>query len=330
MPASIAHMLICDAARTQLAGGPEIPETDFKRFVAALEAHKAFMQLGSLGPDLPYYASMVKGLADLVFDRSDKPMGVDQWSYQLHSKDPNIFPLKMLEVIWRDSPDSTDDWDEEDKQRLAFACGFLTHVAADQIIHPLVNIFAGPYYKTGSDRVIHRKVEVMQDLCLYQELKGGSLLSAKPPPNEWCDPNPAWGCNTQPAFRYMLQKAFIEAHAVCPDEGEIEHWVDGILLVLRGLNNFGLYKSMSKSCDPGSPDRQRWYDSMNYRTQWFQQAVDLSTVYLTAALRFYSLGDTWDDNFRESFCRVVQNADLGAPMEQGILKRAQDGLAAWK
>ena len=65
-------------------------------------------------------------------------------------------------------------------------------------------------------------------------------------------------------------------------------------------------------------------------TEYFSQAVELSRVYLTAAFKLYSLGNTWDDKFRGSFLRVVQNADLSAPMEEDILRRATDGLNDWK
>jgi hypothetical protein len=69
MPASIAHMLISRKSREEIAG-MEI----FKDFGAILEQHKEYMELGSLGPDLPYYESRVKGIINLLRDRSDKPI----------------------------------------------------------------------------------------------------------------------------------------------------------------------------------------------------------------------------------------------------------------
>jgi hypothetical protein len=167
MPASIAHMLIAKKARENLGafqGGPAA----LGHFAKLLERHQNYMALGSLGPDLPYYENVTMDALHTLFDRSDKPMGVDQWSYQLHSKDPNIFPLKMLEGIWRDR--AGDAWDAEDERKFAFACGFLSHVAADQTIHPLVNLISGPYYGRGSNRKAHREAEIYQDLMLYRTL----------------------------------------------------------------------------------------------------------------------------------------------------------------
>lgn len=145
MPAAIVHTLISRAVREAL----EKDEAVDRRFIAGLKTNATSMELGSIGPDLPYYESMAKGAMDILLSRSDKPMGVDQWSYQLHSKDPNVFPLKMIEIIWKKTAIEVKDWDETDRTKFAFVCGYLTHTAADQVVHPLVNRIAGPYYKRG-------------------------------------------------------------------------------------------------------------------------------------------------------------------------------------
>ena len=103
-------------------------------------------------------------------------------------KNTQHLPLKLIEIAWREANPELDDWEEDDQQKFAFICGFLTHMAADQIIHPLVNKVAGPYYKSGDHRKVHRECEVYQDVVLYQELHPGqSLLDEKP--NLWCDLN---------------------------------------------------------------------------------------------------------------------------------------------
>ena len=124
MPASLVHMLIARKVRQTLLENQETRQfaTD------VLQRYRTYMELGSIGPDLPYYESMAKGALDLLLKRSDKPMGVDQWSYQLHSKDPNLFPLKMLEVSWKETNMEKEDWEEDDCMKLAFVGGFLTHM----------------------------------------------------------------------------------------------------------------------------------------------------------------------------------------------------------
>jgi len=58
MPASIAHMLISRTARKNLH---EHADPALQEFLAqVLDKYPAFMELGSLGPDLPYYGSLLK------------------------------------------------------------------------------------------------------------------------------------------------------------------------------------------------------------------------------------------------------------------------------
>jgi hypothetical protein len=320
MPASIAHILLSRKVRESLQ-----PVENFKDLNDCLEAHKNYMDLGSLGPDLPYYESMVRQGFNLLMDRSDKPMGVDQWSYQLHSKDPNVFPLKLIEIAWRESnPEIVEYWEEDDQQKFAFACGFLTHIAADQIIHPLVNKIAGPYYKAGDHREVHRECEVYQDVVIYRKLNDNrSLMDEKP--NAWCDLNPGWGENTPVWFRYFLQKAFVEAHAIMPGEDNIEDWVDGLLFTLRGLNNFGPYVKADRdyaSYGEGSANFKKFYGDPGYEMV-FQKAVDLALIYVKTVFALYDIYNLSDDE-RTFFLEVVQNADLSAPLQKDIFDKAKE------
>jgi len=318
MPASIAHMLVSRKVRENLQ-----TMESFKDLSDFLKTHKNYMDLGSLGPDLPYYESMVRSGFNLLMDRSDIPMGVDQWSYQLHSKDPNIFPLKLIEIAWRESNPEIYKWEKDDQQKFAFTCGFLTHIAADQIIHPLVNKVAGPYYKAGDHREVHRECEVYQDVVIYRKLNNdNSLMDEKP--NLWCDLNPGWGENTPVWFRYFLQKAFVEAHAIMPPEESIEDWVDGILFTLRGLNNFGPYVKADRDYannGEGSDSFKKFYGDPGYGNI-FQKAIDLALIYVKTVFALYDI-DRVTDKERTFFLEVIQNADLSAPLQKDIYERAK-------
>jgi hypothetical protein len=321
MPASIAHMLISRISRKEL-----LQIEGYKKFSKILEEHKTYMELGSLGPDLPYYESMVKAGLNLLLDRSDKPMGVDQWSYQLHSKNPNIFPLKMIEIAWREANPEFNEWERDDQQKFAFICGFLSHIAADQIIHPLVNKIAGPYYKSGDHREVHRECEVYQDVVIYKWCEGNDIMDERI--DIWCDLAPGFGSNTPIWFRYFLQKAFIEAHSVSPSENNIEDWVDGILFTLRGLNNFGPYVKAARDYSTlgvESAKYKKFYGDPNYQS-YFNDAVKLSIAYVKTAFSLYDI-DHLEDDERKFFLRVVQDADLSAPLQKDIL---QDALKAFE
>jgi hypothetical protein len=318
MPASIAHMLISRKVREELAAIPSYAE-----FSKDLQENQLYMNLGALGPDLPYYESILKAGLKMLADGSDKPMGVDQWSYQLHSKTPNIFPLKLIEIAWREANPDFTYWEEDDKQKFAFTCGFLTHMAADQIIHPLVNKVAGPYYKRGDHRKVHRQCEVYQDVVIYQQLNPGNPFLEEPF-YVWCDPSRDSGDHTEVLFRYFLQKAFVEAHSIMPEEENIENWVSGIIFTLKELNEFGFYVDAAKDFSENgeaSPDYKRFFGETNYE-DFFKQAIELAMIYVKAAFVLYDIDHLSEDE-RDFFREVVQDADLSAPLEKDILNRAR-------
>jgi hypothetical protein len=334
-------MLVSRLARNRLS---QVSQT--REFAAeVLDKNHQYMELGSLGPDLPYYESMVKGAMDLLLKRSDKPMGVDQWSYQMHSKDPNVFPLKMLEITWKETAIDVQAWDDEDRRKFAFACGYLTHMAADQIIHPLVNLIAGPYYKRGDAREKHRECEIWQDVFMFKSLRATLGVSSFEDEKfaSWCDLNTGFGANAPIPLRYLIQKAFVETHAVMPAEESIEDWVDGMLTVLRAISSIGPYQNAIKGMTSGSSLYKEYIEfalpakaSDDTRTAYkrlaghdytylFERAVELATIYVRAAHFLYE-SDEIDDDLRRDLLSVVRNADLSAPLEKGILDSAKGAL----
>lgn len=341
MPASIVHILVAREVRRRIRFEPSL---GCRSFLANLPEYETCMNLGALGPDLPYFASRLRGLFNLFFERSDKPMGVDQWSYQMHSKEPNVFPLKMIEIIWKESSIEKEEWDEEDHRKFAFVCGYLTHMAADQVIHPVVNLIAGPYYKRGDARRKHRECEVYQDVFAFGEIvKDRDFLSGGF--NSWCDIAPESSHNAPVWLRYLLQKAFVEAHAVMPAGKSIENWIDGTLMVLRLIARFGPYVTAYHALkDPDSEKRKEYIDLVppgdspedllsmcrevigrKRYMDFFREAVDLACVYVKAALRIYDLDELGDED-RAKFKAVVRNADLTAPLEGNLLSSALAAL----
>jgi hypothetical protein len=383
MPAFIAHMLIADAVRERLRATSSANEAEnqLTTFCNILDKYSAYMRLGAIGPDLPYYGS-IKSVVDALLHRHNKPTGVDQWSYQLHSKDPNLFPLKMAEIIWKESNPTTgpdDPWEEEDEQKFAFLCGFLTHMAADQVIHPLVNSIAGPYTKTGDARKLHAECEVHQDLYLLcnhfgnkltlQQLKDVQLQT-------WSDLNPSavwhkwfpWGLllsflilapfeavlETLTSsfdwhfdfmgyaiplpFRYLIQKSFVEAHAVTPRHRKIQSWAKGLWFIQRMCPNLAPYKAAHK--DLFTQDGQLKNDSKAYQSyinhtfkgkvydDYVTEAENLSSIYIQALLRLHE--NEINAPARENFLKVIQNADLASPLQEVTAANAQTILENWK
>ncbi len=69
---------------------------------------------------------------------------------------------------------------EQDKQQdfeicLSWLCGYITHLLADSIIHPVVNAIVGPYLFNSGE---HRHCEMIQDTFIFHEIKKVELRYA--------------------------------------------------------------------------------------------------------------------------------------------------------
>ena len=143
MPANIAHMLICHKAIERVNNLLKETEQGFFKIIDQTEPvdYRAYLNLGSMGPDLFYYSEPLKTVHDLIFDKRAQASGVELWSYNLHSINPREFAVKLLSLVFRDAIKEGNKYkiEEIDLKKVAFIAGYLTHVAADQIIHPLIN-----------------------------------------------------------------------------------------------------------------------------------------------------------------------------------------------
>jgi hypothetical protein len=343
MPANITHMLIAHKALQKLkTKGID----EFTEFAAELdkdsrkENYKSYVNLGSLGPDLYYYAKLSSSVKDILKEGFVQAKGVTPWSYHLHSHIPNKFPLKLVEIIFSDviRKKGKVNLYEDDKRKLAYIAGHLTHIAADQIIHPVVNRVAGPYYREGKNRKKHRECEVFQDYFLYEEVyrleqKSGSKYDfLKQDFHKWTD------CikgittrNSEEWFRYFLQRGFVETYSSCPTEDTIENSVDNLLLTLRACQKFGPYKKADKEYQKdkdGSAMCKEYIKDVSY-IQYYRLAVELAVIYLIALYEVYFVlkeGNDFTDLHKKRFLSIVSDADLSCPLKQKIFEKARTAL----
>jgi hypothetical protein len=343
MPANITHMLIAHKALQKLkTKGID----EFTEFAAELdkdsrkENYKSYVNLGSLGPDLYYYAKLSSSVKDMLKEGFVQAKGVTPWSYHLHSHRPNEFPLKLVEIIFSDviRKKGKVNLYEDDKRKLAYIAGHLTHIAADQIIHPVVNRVAGPYYREGKNRKKHRECEVFQDYFLYEEIyrleqkKGSKYSFLKQDFHKWTD------CikgvttrNSEEWFRYFLQRGFVETYSSCPTEDKIENSVDNLLLTLRACQKFGPYKKADKEYQKnkdGSAMCKEYIKDVSY-IQYYRLAVELAVIYLIALYEVYFVlkeGNDFTDRHKKRFLSIVSDADLSCPLKQNIFEKARTAL----
>jgi hypothetical protein len=350
MPASIAHMVIAHNALTLLKTRGNQGLADFAALLddpVKDSLCQAYMNLGSIGPDLYYYASMAKSAKEMLLEGFVDAAGVTPWSYHLHSQKPSRFPLHLSEILFQDAV-----WeggrimlDIDDHRKLAYIAGHLSHIAADQIIHPLVNRIAKPYYRSGANRKKHRQCEVYQDYFLYEEVYSGKRDQAKGKKakavysffdqdfHKWVDCIPQWTTrNTEDWFRYFLQRGFAQTYGVFPSEAEIENSVDNLLLILRICKVSGPYKEAQteyQKYGADGPMYREYIAEPDYLT-YYEQAVHLSAVYMATLYEVYTTLTAGKD-FEEQktrFGKIVSDADLSCPLENDILRKAQETLTS--
>jgi hypothetical protein len=351
MPANIAHMVIAHNALTLLKdrGFKELAE-----FAALLDDPakdslcQAYVNLGSIGPDLYYYVNMAQSAKEMLLEGFVDAAGVTPWSYHLHSQKPNQFPLRLSEILFQDAvwADGQITLDANDHRKLAYIAGHLSHIAADQIIHPLVNRIAQPYYRSGANRKKHRQCEVFQDYFLYEEVyrekrdqaqgrRGKARYSFfEQDFRAWVDIVPRWTTrNTEDWFRYFLQRGFAETYGVFPTEDEIENSVDNLLLVLRVCKVQGPYKEAQREYEQSGPNGAMYREYIaepDYLT-YYGQAVRLSAAYIAALYEVYAIlaaGRDFGDPQKKRFRDIVRDADLSCPLEKDILPKARERLVS--
>ena len=344
MPANITHMLIAHKAlQTLKAKGVD----EYKQFAEMLDNasedgnYKAYVNLGSLGPDLYYYSNMSSSLTDMLKEGFVQATGVTPWSYHLHSHRPNEFPLKLVQVIFSDAvrEKSRVNLYDDDMRKLAYIAGHLTHIAADQIIHPVVNSVAGPYYREGQNRKKHRKCEVFQDYFLYEEVyrledkTGAKYDFFKQDFRGWADCVRGMTTkNSEDWFRYFLQRGFVQTYSSCPSEGEIENSVDNLLLTLRACQRLGPYKTADEEYrkDKENSKMYREYIKDVDYIKYYRLAVELAVIYLIALYEVYFVlkqGKDFTNRHEKRFLNIVSDADLSCPLEQKIFEKARTALS---
>jgi hypothetical protein len=348
MPANIAHMLIAHKALKLLKtnSGQELAEfAEMLDDTARNKNFQAYMNLGSIGPDLYYYLSVAKSVKDMMTEGFVQAKGVTPWSYHLHSCKPNVFPLKLSKILFKDvvRENGNTKLDNDDVRKLAYIAGHLSHIAADQIIHPVVNRIAGPYYRNGDNRKTHRQSEVFQDYFLYEEVyraerekrKGREKKKYdffKQKFNRWVD------CirgittrNTEDWFRYFLQRGFAETYSTFMSEEVIEDSVDNLLLTLKVCQKIGPYKDAAEEYEKQgakSPMYREYIKDAEY-VRFYEEAIRLSAIYITALYEVYdrlNQGKDFSGRHERRFLSIVNDADLSCPLEQNILGKAYKAL----
>lgn len=151
MPGAFAHLTIVNLA----SGDEHLDSVNLHKnaYYAILE-HFPYCELGSVSPDYPY-------LAISLFEKHSV------WADYMHlDQKTKLLLTTGIETIKHMQEGSNKD------KAFAWLCGFASHIVADVVLHPVVELKVGPYH--GNEKE-HRICEVHQDAHIYQRLKLGAI-----------------------------------------------------------------------------------------------------------------------------------------------------------
>ncbi len=153
MPATYAHFLITDKALIQFSEDPTLD----RRLRALVLRSSHFAHLGCVSPDYPY----------LDFKQPRQKLWADHMHYDhtgdlLHSMVRGLLERRTAGI---DRP--------EFFVPFCWTLGYLSHVTADLVVHPVVRNIVGDY--TGHETA-HRECEMLQDVHIYHAVRNGAEI----------------------------------------------------------------------------------------------------------------------------------------------------------
>ena len=207
MAIGITHILLMKNLHSILPNG------DLK---ALLQSGRDYLQVGAVGPDLPY-ASIADG--DLFFssqsDLADK----------FHYEKTNQLILKAFNEI-KNMPGTPSN--KEKRYMFCFFLGFASHIIADGIVHPFIRDKVGDY---NENQTAHRVLEMQIDVLLFHHLTKKSNKPINLNNSKIHDELLNFNKNTDPIVDKVLQlfsKLILDVYQVDYDTDLINGWVGGL------------------------------------------------------------------------------------------------------
>ncbi len=156
MAGTFTHWMIVEEALDKFNQLP-----DKHPYFPIILGNSHFVTLGAVGPDYPYLSELKNNLLKL-----------HSWADRMHYENTGEFVKHGIENLSK--------LKEQNKQSdfeicLSWLCGYVTHLLADSIIHPVVNTVVGPYLFNSGE---HRHCEMIQDTFIFHDIKKVELRYA--------------------------------------------------------------------------------------------------------------------------------------------------------
>lgn len=319
MPSNIAHILIAHNAFKILSSEkPEIGEL--------IQNKSNHYRLGALGPDLPSYRTknIIKTALEQLLVRpfvdQTQPQKEDA-SFFFHSIRPNLFPYYLMEMnlSFAELKNERLILQDFNKATFVFTLGFVTHIAADQVIHRLVREIAGPYYRSLETSQKHSICEVHQDIFLFYELYPDRTFN-KLIASDSININ-------QLGFEYnrfcnLISLALSKAGYPRILVKEIDAWLDGIRFAFDMMDNLGPYVKALETFEKHKNNLETLKDYKIYfrnpetgfdYVNYFNDAVKLSIHYMKEIIRLWEKPDFSYESFTK-YQYSIRPEDLTSPL----------------
>ena len=154
MAGTFTHWMIVEEALDELTNSSGAP-----KYFAKILGKNHFVVLGAAGPDYPYLNEI---LLNLFKHHS--------WADRMHYEKVDSFVIQAMRNLLRRRGEDFDIC-------LAWLCGYVSHVIADTVIHPVVNAIVGPYIFNADE---HRHCEMIQDSFIFHHITGNEIRYAAP------------------------------------------------------------------------------------------------------------------------------------------------------
>jgi hypothetical protein len=279
----------------------------------AMERELTCTRLGSVLVDLPFYTNIVKMMLGYWLEM---PAENCPFAQKMHRYHPDLFTWHFLKEARKEAPLSHES-------RLAVVAGFLSHLALDLEIHPLVNwcarrdvILCG-----GNESHHHRLTEKYQSLFFHCELQGHDIIGTRRVFTETTrivDHAAFFRVNPEPpVVRWCTDLLAGFFHESAPSMRQFARWI-------RAFRHFGFMVSLpwarQNSEKLGNPaNRERYFENAEFSfMEHYERAYRRSIELMNLGFEVYERGD-FSDEQRDLFLSRARICNLAEPPEFGRL-----------
>lgn len=147
MAGTFTHWMIVEEALNKFN---KLPKSKKHKYFPIIKGSSHFVLLGAVGPDYPYLSELEGGL-----------FKIHSWADRMHYENTGELVQFAIQNL-------TNLKDNDFEVCLSWLSGFVTHLIADSVVHPVVNSIVGPYLFNSGE---HRHCEMTQDSYIFKETK---------------------------------------------------------------------------------------------------------------------------------------------------------------